>query len=320
MTLTPPMTSFAQEMPWRDVTYNSFLSGALRGLKQRNTAADHLFYDVCNLSKAEQNFLVDSAHREGSILIVLPRGARGEESVVRRSDLADLMSASGAKLERFAIAGVGSSDLGSASFARTLADYFQEPVGAIVSGYGVADLMTEALGGWFVFGGVNRLLDRQARVDKELFASGSTTTPSTTTTALSEAELGRRAEKAGLDDVLTLYRLFKDTDRRIKSIAGHSKGALLIDTALEALVRLGERGDVERLEKMQIITASCIVNLPDNFTQVLQLMGSFDQFGRLNSSTSKNVEYTAVAGAFHHLNTRLPGHLDLMAALKEHLG
>lgn len=289
-------------------------------MKQRNTAADHLFYNIGNLTKAEQDFLVESANPEGSILIVLPTAARGETSVVRRDDYQDLLLASGAKLERFAIAGVGSSDLGSASFARTLADYYQEPVGAIVSGYGVADLMTEALGGWFVFGGINRLLDRQERFETDVLQAGTQPSSKTGTTTVSEADLVERAKKAGLDDVLTLYSLLKDKDRSIKMVAGHSKGALLIDTALEALARLGTQDDIHHLKDMHIITASCVVNLPDAFPNALQLMGSLDQFGRMNSTNLKEASFVAIPGALHHLNTLIPGHLDLMCALKSHVG
>lgn len=48
-----------------------------------------------------------------------------------------------------AIAGVGSSALGAAAFARNVADGLGEPVAAVVSGYGLADVLTEALGGFF---------------------------------------------------------------------------------------------------------------------------------------------------------------------------
>jgi len=50
------------------------------------------------------------------------------------------------------VTGVGSSALGSVAFAWNISTALDEPVAAIVPGYGVADVIQQGLGGWFGFG------------------------------------------------------------------------------------------------------------------------------------------------------------------------
>ncbi len=55
-------------------------------------------------------------------------------------------------VEAIAVTGVGSSALGSAAFAWNVSEALHKPVAAIVPGYGLADLVPQALVGWFGFG------------------------------------------------------------------------------------------------------------------------------------------------------------------------
>ena len=55
------------------------------------------------------------------------------------------------QLQTVTVTGVGSSALGSAAFAWNVSEALAEPVAAIVPGYGLADLVPQALGGWFGF-------------------------------------------------------------------------------------------------------------------------------------------------------------------------
>src|SRR5262245_26270320 len=50
------------------------------------------------------------------------------------------------------VTGVGSSALGSVAFAWNVSEALRQPIAAIVPGYGLADLIPQALGGWFGFG------------------------------------------------------------------------------------------------------------------------------------------------------------------------
>ncbi|MFC5462080.1 hypothetical protein [Massilia niabensis] len=56
-------------------------------------------------------------------------------------DIASFAEAGGDRTRILAVAGVGSSALGTAAFARNVADAFGEPVAGLVSGYGMADLL-----------------------------------------------------------------------------------------------------------------------------------------------------------------------------------
>ncbi len=286
--------------------------------QRRNAVLDGLFYDVDDLTETERNALLEEDNKEGSILVVWPTGAKGDMGIRKFADHAELVAAPGRTLSRFAIAGVGSSDLGAAAFARTAADRYGEPVGAIVAGYGLSDLLQEALGGWFVLGGANRMMKAFHEVTGE-------------TASLVEefsAVTGRGAVKpdtvipdpkkmaeplTGRTDSETLFRLLLDEHRTIVSVAGHSKGCLSVAFALEALALSGVEDAIERSRAMRITTASTVVELPDGYENVGQYIGSIDGFGAMNSRF--RVPRELVPGAWHHLNTRLPCHLDFAAVL-----
>src|SRR5262249_7883047 len=67
------------------------------------------------------------------------------------------MNREGATIRAIAIAGVGRSTLGTAALARNVADALGIDVAGIITGYGVSDVMTEALGGWVAFGAPDRI-------------------------------------------------------------------------------------------------------------------------------------------------------------------
>ena len=284
------------------------------GLKQRNTALDWLFYDVGQLTETEIKMLIAETHREGTIIVVWPSGAGRDPGLQKYNDYRSLRAAPGRLLQRFAIAGVGSSDLGAVAFARTVADHFDEPVGAIVAGYGVADLMGEALGGWFTLGGANRLLhwfrrrdDRPETMAAEL--AGETSGPE----AISTSD-----RLTGLTDSQTLLRLLLDEDREILSLAGHSKGCLSIAYALEALALSGIAPAISKARAARVTTAGAVVELPTGFDNVGQYLGTIDWFGGLNSRIG--LDFNPWPGAWHHLNTAIPAHMDFAAVLQREPG
>lgn len=284
----------------------------IEALKQRNTALDWAFYDVAGLTSAEFSWLVTETAIQGSILVVWPAGARGNLGVHKFEDHGELRASPGKTLERFAIAGVGSSDVGAAAFARTLANRYQEPVGAIVAGYGVADMLAEAAGGWFFLGGANRLLKAYHDV--------------AALEPVSESEVSAAAEAAhaphphaaagaviGRNDAETLLKLLLDEDRVVKSVAGHSKGALSIAFALEGLALSAQEEAIARAKAARVVTAGAVVELPRGFENVGQYLGALDWFGGLNSRPG--VDFTPVPNAWHHLNTSIPFCLDFARVL-----
>lgn len=286
---------------------------ATQGAKRRNTALDWLFYDVGNLTPAEFTLLVGESNREGAILVVWPSGAKGEIGVRKFVDHDELCAAPGALLSRFAVAGVGSSDVGAAAFARTVADRYQEPVGAVVAGYGVADLLAEAMGGWFVLGAANFWMKAYHDALNDVRAL-------TRNLEASDEDLERPQARQAAEtvvahsDSVTLLKLLLDEERAVKSVAGHSKGSLSIAYALEGLVLTGQRRAIKRAKATRVTTAGAVVALPEGFDNAGQYLGAADWFGGLNSRLG--VDFEQVPLAWHHLNTAIPLHMDFGAVLQ----
>src|SRR5262249_61536456 len=67
------------------------------------------------------------------------------------------------KVITVSVTGVGSSAWGSAAFAWNISSALDGPVAAIVPGYGLADIVPQALSGWFGFG----VQDELRRVGQE---------------------------------------------------------------------------------------------------------------------------------------------------------
>ena len=271
--------------------------------KQRNTMLDSTFYDVGALSAAEMARLVRETNIEGSILVVHPRGAKGDVSITKFEGYDALRSAPGALLRNFTIAGVGSSDVGAAALARGLADFLDEPVGAIVAGYGVSDVLAEALGGWFFFGTINRALKASQTAMGVSSEAGDAAGPN-----------GRMNGLTGISpDTDSLVRLLHDEDREIATILGHSKGCLSMATALDIVGRAGSPETVEKAKAVRAVTTGAVVEFPQGFDNVHQFLGGLDWFGAMNSRLGN--DFTPVPNAWHHVNSALPFHMDLPTVL-----
>jgi hypothetical protein len=188
-----PLTAF--ELP------NWLIEPAVRSCRLFNTALDFMFYDVPTLRVA-------LAKQDA------PMQARGEKPPSRIIDFDALSDPEGSLLlidattapyvhkhqsvKKFlespyqetrdvdiaTITGVGSSALGSAALAWDISVALEKPVLAIVPGYGVADVVLQALGGWFAFGlhdflssktliqtGLAAAAPETARIGRELAAS-----------------------------------------------------------------------------------------------------------------------------------------------------
>ncbi len=305
----PPPISMATANP-TDIL-NQMTAPARLLASRRNAFLDWLFYDTGNLSATELSTLLAEANVEGSILVVWPSGEKGDLSIRKFADYESLRAAPGRLLDRFTIAGVGSSDVGAAAFARTVADHFGGPVGAIVAGYGIADLLSEAVGGWFVLGSANRLL-------QSFLETAETVPTSDATQTLHNGRLPAKAAVSGRTDTETLVNLLNDADRTVKSVAGHSKGCLSIAYAVENIAALSQPDTVKKAQAARIITAGAVVALPAGFENVGQYIGAIDWFGGLNSR--RGVDHVKVPNAWHHLNTTLPSHLDFGSVLAQEAG
>lgn len=278
-----------------------FVEPMLRLCRLTNTALDVLFYDVSALTKAllAQDTAIKTAIRNvGSAdhpLRTLDLSAATNPSgsiIVVDAQLAPLVrppftdmkqfidhanSADGATLHTLAITGVGSSAYGAVAFAWDVSAAIGEPVAAVVPGYGLADVLPQALGGWFGFGVYDALQSATQRflatfaptlamMGKELALSTPGRVPSPT-----GAPVFRHGSAAS-DDVHAILEAVPHITR----LVGHSKGALAIQNALRSL-------PTTRAEGISVITLGCVIaeEFPQNGYE--QYLGWLDALGTLNS-------------------------------------
>jgi hypothetical protein len=309
----------------------------LRMFRMTNTALDVLFYDVGAFtaemfkrgalvdthiaadneggSAAERNPLLDRldlgalTNPEGSILVV---DALKPPYVQRFDDMTDFLAyanaPSGAGLRSVSITGVGSSALGSAAFAWNASSALNEPVAAIIPGYGLADVVPQALGGWFGLG----LHDWLQSVTQSYLAA----------TAPSLAQMGRRFARtsphharaatgapvfehgsAASDD---LHGVLLDAPR-ITRVIGHSKGSLAIANALRSL-------PPERTRDIRVVTFGCAIAEELKHCGYAQFLGVLDGLGVLNSWGHQAEERPL---AHHSTNSFIPLSLPVKALVEE---
>ena len=240
---------------------------------------------------------------EGAALLVAPTHARRPIDYFPRRGFARLKTVS---FSGVTIAGVGSSALGTAALARQLADALDEPVLGVISGRGMADLVSEALGGWFMFRTEN-LVGEVFDVWRRMGAS----LPSFRSNGRS-GEVGTIEGYLGGDpDSNSLLALLKQFPDKARFLVGHSKGNLVIANALRGLL-LKRPAEAARLSELEILTIGAAVGFPAGFETVFQVIGAADAFGAMNSDAQADYQ---VPGALHHLNPEIPCCLPLAEAL-----
>jgi hypothetical protein len=277
--------------PWREAT--------LEGYRRRNAVLDGIFYDIGVVTPAEAGMVAPWLAREGTLLIVPPSNAG---TLRLCATVPDFIAAGGAGTRILAVAGVGSSALGTAAFARNVADAFGEPVAALVSGYGLADLVTEALGGWFWFGTLNHMRHAFEQID-DLFRGNAFDPMAGMPPSMNPARTSL--------DTRTLCALLTDPQTHFSLLVGHSKGNLVVS---EALYALRDDGADEGLDDLAIVTISAAIAMPQRYRRIIDVMGELDWFGAMNSNCAIPVEYHA-KNAWHHTNTDLQWHLPVREVL-----
>lgn len=280
----------------------------LEVVRRRNAVLDWFFYDVGSVTAAEARDLSPWLAAEGAMLIVPPTSAG---SLKRCATVEEFLAAGGAAVRTLVVAGVGSSALGSAALARNVADAMQAPVAAVVSGYGLADVAAEALGGFFWFGAVNSVRHLFEWLDqvRELAVAEAETAAFADTETPSRQSRDTRAVRALLSHPALSFDL----------LVGHSKGNLVISEALYAL----QEADAAALRalgaRVCIVTLSAKIAMPKSCRRVIDVLGQFDAFGELNSRTRIPTD-RVVENAGHHTNTEIAWHLPVtrvLTALRE---
>ncbi|MUZ74312.1 cell envelope biogenesis protein OmpA [Agrobacterium vitis] len=280
-----------QKRPLRNV--------ALEPWRLRNSSLDALYYDIRALTSDEAFYISDALAAEGLIMIVPPTG-QGMLTLCETVD--EYLLRGGREVRAMAVAGIGGSAAGAAAFARNVADAIEAPVCAVVSGYGLGDVVAEALGGAFFFGPLGFLRRNFEMIDDlvgrpQFGAYQRRPKPS---------QPPRRTSL----DADTVQALLSHPDLRFNLVTGHSKGNQIVAEALNAI----EKEAPERLsllaERLQIITFSTRVGLPAPFSPPLAIIGELDWYGELNA-TAPVTNIVRVARAGHSTNISLPGTLKI---------
>lgn len=276
---------------------------SLEHLRRRNATLDTLFYDVKCVTAEEAFYISSCLAAEGAILIVPPTGA----DPLRLCDTVDdFFQAGGATIETLAIAGVGSSALGSAALGRNIADATGKPVAVVISGYGLADAVTEAMGGYFLFGYMNSVRHAFEQLDEFFGRPQFGVATRLSTDKLCQGSL----------DTQTVRALLVDPRLSLKLLVGHSKGNLVLSEALYDLAENEKERARQLAEALKIVTISARIAMPPLFRDVIDIMGEWDWFGELNSRKSIPSD-RIVPQALHHTNTELPNHIPVTALLSE---
>ncbi|MDJ0978842.1 MAG: hypothetical protein QNI87_09910 [Erythrobacter sp.] len=276
-----------------------------------NTALDGLFYDLDALSRDERTRLRHPSKVEGMILEVGPSWDASLRVWYKLSQCEGLAK----RYRAITVAGVGSSALGAAALARNVADAVRGRVLAVVSGHGVADIASEAMGGFFLFGGLNAMRHGVNSFDRTVDAIRALN-PWLPSPPLSSVDPGQGFQLASFsEDVKALMRLLA---REVETdwLVGHSKGNLVISEALYALRARHPKRFETVAREVPIVTFGARIAMPNQIERVIDVMGDLDSFGALNSRPDIAVDVT-IPNAWHHTNTRLPFHVPVTKVLEK---
>ena len=293
---------------------NSLRQPAVGSARSFNTALDRVFYDVDALTAAEVEWLAQHATAEGRILLVPPHADGALAAFTPLAFIDAQRSTSGT--DCVVVPGVGSSALGAAALARDVANHLGRPVAAIVAGFGMADLLSEALGGWFVLGARNAARDAFARLFDALDVGDHVRDQAShddIKARLRDANLEHSRFIYGSPDSTALLQVLLALGSRLRLLVGHSKGNYSIENALEGWIATADATGGRINSTLRVVTLGAVVRFPDAFHAVTQVIGAKDLFGMINSRPL--VPHTLLPDAWHSLNHKLHGAMSVPAAL-----
>jgi hypothetical protein len=280
-------------------------NAALEPWRFRNSSLDAMFYDIKTLTSDEAFYISDSIAAEGMLMIVPPSG----QGMLTLCDSVDeYVLRGGRDVHVMAVAGVGGSATGAAAFARNVADAVNAPVAAVVSGYGLGDILSEALGSGFLFGPLGFLRHNFEVIDDLVGRPqlGDYMRHKTTASAPRKSSL----------DTDTVEALLMNDKLDFQLITGHSKGNLIIAEALRSL----ESDAPERLQALgktlKLISFSTRISVPAAIEPPLAIMGEMDWYGELNA-TAPATHIIRVPRSGHSTNSDVPGALKVTSLLRD---
>lgn len=275
----------------------------LRGMRGQNYVLDAIFYDVALLTIGEQAALSMALPHDEQVLTVPPEGPISVETL-HDWEAKEAAAVQGAGRRHVALAGLGSSALGAAAFARAIARAVQEPVLAPISGNLLTRLSAETLAGWTMFGQVEgmyawltagrRFFDAMLPPAWRLGDTNNS---------------GQAWESPSRDETAVLSRMIAALDARGRklSLYGHSRGSLLIRSVLQT--HMLTRGQLEAVHGFGVV-----LEWPDQMP-VRQYLGTFDGFGHLNSKIHLPHRRLPMIG--HHCNSLIEGSIPVTRLLRD---
>lgn len=300
------LTQFARSLSFPErLQHRPARNAALEPWRLRNTGLDAIFYDVKSLTAEETFYISDSLASEGLIMIVPPSGGA---MLTICDSVAEYKLRGGRDVHALAVAGIGGSAIGAAAFARNVADAIGEPVAAVVSGYGLGDIINETIGGSFFFGWLGHM-----RNDLEVIDD-----------VVGRPHLGAYEDRHKLAlkqhpsalDTDTVETLLADPALSFHLLAGHSRGNRVLSEALYSI----REEEPARLRSMagglRIVTFGGRITMPPDCRDVVDVIGELDWFGEINSRPQIASDIR-VPLAGHATNTDFAGALQVTKILKD---
>jgi hypothetical protein len=258
--------------------------------RERNGLLDRIFY---NVEPQDQARVIAADHEQGSIIVVDPDPAK--DLLCFHDPVEFLQHAVATDVAGITLSGVGSSAIGAVALARDVATVKKLPVAAIVSGYGMEDVVYEGMGGWLCLRETNRL----EFAIQQLTNLAARITPM----EMAKTQITLMDSMGSGPDLFTLKCLLRSPRlSRLRWLVGHSKGNLLISSAISELVMEGAT-IATRLAEVRIVLFGALSALPAAIGQQHQIIGAMDALGWMNSRL--NVGHKLVQGAMHHLNPHI---------------
>ena len=300
------LTQFARSLSFPErLQHRPARNAALEPWRLRNTGLDALFYDVKSLTAEETFYISDSLGSEGLIMIVPPTGGA---MLTICDSVAEYKLRGGRDVHALAVAGIGGSAIGAAAFARNVADAIGEPVAAVVSGYGLGDIINETIGGSFFFGWLGHMRNDLEVIDDVVGRPHLGAYDD-------RHKLALKARPSALDTD-TVETLLADPSLSFHLLAGHSRGNRVLSEALYA-IREEERQRLRALAGgLRIVTFGGRITMPPDCRDVIDVIGELDWFGEINSRPQIDSDIR-VPLAGHSTNTDFAGSLQVTRILKD---
>lgn len=208
--------------------------------------ADSTYYNTGCLTTYETNSLIAQSFAKGSVVVMTPTnnvfytGAAAEQMVIDGD------------VQIVTIAGVGSSVVGTAAFAKHVAKIKNQPVAGIVVGYGDGTVYTEGTQGYFI--------GRPSNI------------------------AGVYYEEPASQKLVDLYA----AGARPSMLIGHSKGNM--DVA-NALFKMYNEGHQSWYSGVTVKTFGCGVYVPAGVGSFRQYIGTLDTLGYTNTVNWGSMTY-----------------------------